>query len=296
MKQFKGICAALLTPFDGTGKIDHKTLAGQVRWLIEQGIDGFYVCGSTAEAFLLSEKERKEILETVCEANNGEKTVIAHIGQISTEAAKDLGVHAKSVGADAISSISPFYYKFTTEEIKQYYLDLMESLEMPFFIYNFPAFSGFSLTPELLDEMCRCPYVAGVKFTSSDFFQMERMKRSHPNLTIWNGYDEMLLSGLSAGASGGIGSTYNVFCPGIRKIYDSFQQGDMQKAYQAQQIVNDVISLIAKFGVFQSLKSILKYEGMDFGGCRKPFLPLAQEKEEMLIDAYKNYLTELLKL
>ena len=63
--------------------------------------------------------------------------------------------------------------------------------------------------------MCACPYVAGVKFTSSDFFQLERMKRAHPDLTIWNGYDEMLLSGLSAGADGGIGSTYNVLCPTI---------------------------------------------------------------------------------
>ncbi|MBQ4640789.1 MAG: dihydrodipicolinate synthase family protein, partial [Clostridia bacterium] len=69
-----------------------------------------------------------------------------------------------------------------------------------------PVLSGFSLTPELLDEMCKCPWVAGVKFTATDFFQLERMKKSHPELTVWNGFDEMLLSGLSAGADGGIGS------------------------------------------------------------------------------------------
>lgn len=296
MKKFEGICAALLTPYDTLGKINHAALKKQVRWLIEQGIDGFYVCGSTGEAFLLSTDERKAILDTVCEANNGEKLVIAHVGQISTEHAMDLSRHAKSAGADAISSIAPFYYKFSNEEIKQYYFDLMECVQMPFFIYNFPAFSGFSLTPELLDEMCKCPYVAGVKFTASDFFQLERMKHAHSDLTVWNGYDEMLLSGLSAGADGGIGSTYNVLCPGVRGIYDSFKAGDSGKALKYQHIVNDMIRVIGKFGVFPSVKAILGFEGMDFGGCRKPFLPLSTEGKEVLETAYKTYCQELERL
>lgn len=293
MKAFKGICAALLTPYDRDGKVNHAMLARQVRWLIEQGIDGFYVCGSTGEAFLLSTDERKAILDTVCQANNGEKLVMAHIGQIATEHAIDLGRHARAAGADAVSSISPFYYKFTNEEIKHYYLDLMNALQMPFFIYNFPAFSGFSLTPELLDEMCECPYVAGVKFTSSDFFQLERMKRAHPELTVWNGYDEMLTSGLSAGADGGIGSTYNVLCPAISKIYRAHVQGDLATAQRYQHIANDMISLICKYGVFPSVKAILGFEGMDFGGCRKPFGSLSEEGKEALKAGYEAYLRQL---
>ena len=293
MKEFKGICAALLTPYDDAGKVNHQALKKQVRWLIGQGIDGFYVCGSTGEAFLLSQEERQAVLETVCEENNGEKLVIAHIGQIATEHALALGRHARGLGVDAVSSISPFYYKFSNEEIKRYYLDLMNGLEMPFFIYNFPAFSGFSLTPELLDEMCRCPYVAGVKFTASDFFQLERMKKAHPALTIWNGYDEMLLSGLSAGADGGIGSTYNVLCPAIRGVYDSFLAGNIQRAQAYQHIANDMISVICRFGVFPSVKAILGFEGMDFGACRKPFAPIRSQDAEMLKAAYSAYQAQL---
>ena len=293
MKKFEGICAALLTPYDASGNINPKALKQQVRWLINKGIDGFYVCGSTAEAFLLSADERKRILDAVCEENNGEKLVIAHIGQISTQFALELGRHAKSAGADAVSSISPFYYKFSNEEIKNYYFDLMNGLEMPFFIYNFPAFSGFSLTPELLDEMCQCPYVAGVKFTSSNFFQLERMKHAHPQLTIWNGYDEMLLSGLSAGASGGIGSTYNALCEGVRRIYDCHKAGDSAAALKAQHIVNNMISVICRYGVFPSIKAILGFEGMDFGECRKPFLPLCSEGKAALKAAYEAYKADM---
>ena len=102
MKKFEGICAALLTPYDESGKVNCAMLKKQVRWLIGQGIDGFYVCGSTGEAFLLSPQERMAILDAVCEENNGEKLVIAHIGQIATEHALELGRHAKAAGADAI--------------------------------------------------------------------------------------------------------------------------------------------------------------------------------------------------
>ncbi len=293
MKKFEGICAALLTPYTSDGKINHKALKQQVRWLIGQGIDGFYVCGSTGEAFLLSTDERKAVLDTVCEANNGEKLVMAHVGQIATEQAIDLGMHAKAAGVDALSSISPFYYKFSNEEIKNYYLDLMNATEMPFFIYNFPAFSGFSLTPEMLDELCKCPYVAGVKFTSNDFFQMERMKHAHPELSVWNGYDEMLLSGLSAGANGGIGSTYNVLCPAIHRIYDAYKANDSQTALHWQHVANDMISLIVKCGVFPSIKAILGFEGMDFGACRKPFGGITEEQKAMLKAGYDKYLAQL---
>ena len=293
MKEFKGICAALLTPFDRTARINHAMLKRQVRFLIQQGIDGFYVCGSTGEAFLLSAEERKAVLETVCEENNGEKLVIAHVGQIATKHAIDLARHAKAAGVDAISSISPFYYKFSTQEIEGYYFDLMNAAETSFFIYNFPAFSGFSLSPDVLDEMCRCQYLAGVKFTASDFFQLERMKHAHPELAIWNGYDEMLLSGLSAGADGGIGSTYNVLCPIIHRVYDAFKAGNSAQALHCQHIANDMISLICKFGVFVSIKTILGFEGMDFGPCRKPFAPVSEEGKEALRRGYSAYCKQL---
>ena len=180
-----------------------------------------------------------------------------------------------------------------TIAIKHFYFDLMEGIQMPFFIYNFPAFSGFSLTPELLDELCTCPYVQGVKFTASDFFQLERMKHAHPELTVWNGYDEMLLSGLSAGASGGIGSTYNILCPTIRGIYDSFRAGNSAKALEYQHVANDMITALCKYGVFGPVKSILAYEGMDFGGCRKPFQSVSEEAKAELIAAYESFKTKL---
>jgi len=289
-KKFSGIVAALVTPFTKEGKVNYVELGRLVRYLIEKGIDGFYVGGSTAEAFLLTQDERKNILETVLKENNNEKFVIAHVGHISTDMAADLASHAKYAGADAVSAISPFYYKFTVEEIKSYYFDIMDACDLPLFIYNYPANTGFNLTNDLLDEFCKKQNIAGVKFTCSDFFQLERMKTAHPELVLWNGYDEMLLSGLASGADGGIGSTYNCICPLIRGIYDNFVKGDISLAQEYQKRTNDIISVFIRNGVIASIKTILNFEGFNFNGCRKPFLPVTQDGVKELKEIYKKYI------
>jgi N-acetylneuraminate lyase len=280
-KKFNGIVAALVTPYDKFDEVNYKELKKLVRYLIGKGIDGFYVGGSTGEAFLLSQDERKKILEAVLEENNGEKQVIAHVGNISTDFACDLAKHAKVAGADAVSAISPFYYKFAASEIKQYYFDIMDASDLPMFIYNFPNLSGFSLTSDILDEYCKNGQVGGVKFTSNDFYEMERMRMKHPELTIWNGYDEMFLSGLMAGADGGIGSTYNMLCPIIRGVYDNCKAGNITLAQDYQSKVNEVVGISRKYNnIFVFIKAILALEGLNLGHCRKPFAPLPESAME----------------
>ena len=278
--KFKGILAALITPFDAQGEVNYAETRHLVRHLIQKGIDGFYVCGSTGEAFLLSEDERKRILDCVLEENNGEKLVLAHVGSISTREAQRLAVHASAAGADAVSAISPFYYKFKQEEIVGYYLDISNAVPAPMFIYNFPNQSGFSLTPDLLDRICRGGNIAGVKFTSNNFFDLDSMKSRNPELTIWNGFDEMLLSGLAAGADGAIGSTYNVNSPIALHVYHSFLEGDIAGAQQWQHQINAMLTIHKKHGNLKMLRRVLELEGVHVGQSRPPFLPLGPEADE----------------
>lgn len=151
--EYHGIYAALVTPYTSEGKVDYRELQKLVDYLICQGLEGFYVNGSTAEAFLLSEEERNSTIRAVVEANSGRAKVICHVGAISTEHAISFAKNAEKCGADAVSAISPFYYKFSEAEIVQYYQDIMSSTELPMFVYNFPNFSGFSLTAEVLEKL-----------------------------------------------------------------------------------------------------------------------------------------------
>lgn len=120
---------------------------------IKKGVDGFYVGGSTGEAFLLSREERKYILDIVKEVGKGKCKIISHIGCIGTDHAIELAEHAKRVGVDAISAIPPFYYKFSFKEIKNYYFDIVNQVDMLMIVYNFPALSGVELTEERVAEL-----------------------------------------------------------------------------------------------------------------------------------------------
>ena len=208
-KKFKGIFPALLTPFDEKGKVNTAALSELVNYNIAKGVSGFYVGGSTAEAFLLSEDERKLVYKTVAKANKGRVTLIAHIGCISTEQAIEFGKYAKELGYDAISAIAPFYYKFNFAQIKKYYYDIVNAVDMPMIIYNFPNFSGVNLTVAQVEQFFCDERFIGIKHTSNDYFAMEQFKTRFPEKLVYNGFDEMLLSGLAMGADGGIGSTYN---------------------------------------------------------------------------------------
>ena len=117
-EKFKGIFPALLTPFDGQGRVDTEVLGRLVDYNLQKGVDGFYVAGSTAEVFLLDAKERLAVMEAVSSRAGGKCTLIAHIGCISTKQAIEYAREAKEMGYDAISSVAPFYYKFSFEEIR----------------------------------------------------------------------------------------------------------------------------------------------------------------------------------
>ena len=289
-QNYHGIYAALVTPYTEDGGVNYNELQKLVQYRIGQGIDGFYVGGSTAETFLLSVDERKKILESVIAANGGAKKVICHVGTISTGQAIDLAEHAERTGADAVSAISPFYYKFSEQEIIGYYNDIMASTSLPMFIYNFPNFSGFSLTEDVLDSLSENKNLIGVKFTSSDMFMLERIKAHHPDYIVWNGYDEMLAAGLIMGADGGIGSTYNCISPIARKIFDSYCAGDLEGMQRYQVIANNVIKAICTNGVFASVKALLEMDGFTFYGCRKPFSAISAKGELELRGVYEKYI------
>lgn len=95
--EYHGIYAALVTPYTSEGKVDYRELQKLVDYLICQGLEGFYVNGSTAEAFLLSEEERNSTIRAVVEANSGRAKVICHVGAISTEHAISFAKNAEKV-------------------------------------------------------------------------------------------------------------------------------------------------------------------------------------------------------
>lgn len=294
-KKLKGIMPALMTAFDtATESISKENTAALVKKLKSAGVHGFYVGGSSGEMVLCSVKERMELLETVMEAS-GDLTVIAHTGTMSTADAILLSRHAESSGADAISSVTPLYYKYSFREIKHYYSRLCEAVNIPVIIYNIPALTGTALDFGQLSELLSIDGVGGMKFTSSDFFLLNRLKQEFPDKIFYNGCDEMLLSGLSAGADGGIGTTYNFMPEMFLSIYELFNNGRMKEANAVQSLANKIIAEVVSRGTLSASKQMINFSGLDYGVCREPLLPLDEtarnelyEKAWKPVENYRN--------
>lgn len=277
MKQefLKGIMPALMTGFtdDGSG-IDTVRVRRLVCHLMKQGVHGLYVGGSSGEMLLCSVEERKQLLEAVLAETQKKITVIAHVGCAGMRDTLTLARHAEAAGANALSSVTPLYFAYSFAEVKYFYEALAAETTLPVIIYNIPARTGMTLNAAQLHELLSIPNIGGMKFTASDFFQLERLRADHPDQIFYNGSDEMLLSGLAAGADGGIGTTYNFQADRMLAIYNLYHKGEMQKALALQSQANKIIEAALSMGVMPACKALLEIGGLPYGTCRPPFLPL----------------------
>ena len=294
MKDLRGIYPALPTPMNGDGAVNYAALKDLVDFVIGQGVDGVYIGGSTAESFLLTEDERKKIAETVLAHAAGRVKAIVHTGAGGTDAALRLSKHAKANGADAISSVPPIYFKYTTDEVIAYYLELIEGSDMPLVVYNIPAFTGINMTQGPIAKLFKHPRVVALKHTNTNMYELERVLAHNPSLIALNGYDEAFLSGLSMGASGMIGSTVNFMARKFIALRDAFQAGRNEEAFRLQREANEIIETLVEVGVFNAVKYALTLRGVDCGNCRGPFKPLTDEGKARVKAVLEKHLGEAL--
>lgn len=259
--------------------LDMDALARLIEYELEIGVEGFYCMGSSGEALLLSLSERKNALERILETVNGRVPVIAHVGTVRTKDAAHLARHAAAAGADAVSMIPPYYYKFSMDEILAYYEDILEAVpDIGVIVYNIPQFTGVEFNKDNAGRLLSSPRVIGVKHTSNNLYSLERMKSAYPDKILFNGFDEQYIGALAMGAEATIGTTVNVLAPLFLKARSLFFSGKIPQALRVQSVINDCVEEMCKVGIFSAVKYILTKRGIPTGACRRPFHPLTEEE------------------
>lgn len=287
--ELEKIYSALIVPMNDDQSINYENLSRIVKLEMQDGVEGFYVCGSSGEALLLTTEERKKVLETVLAAAEGKVPVIAHVGTIRTADAIELAQHARDCGANAISMIPPYYYNFSMDEILSYYEDILHAVPgIPGIIYNIPQFTGVEFTKENAGRLLENPNIIGVKHTSKNLYGMERIHHAYEDKVIFNGFDEQFLGALGMGASSMISTTVNLFMPLFYKVRENFLKGDMKAALEAQKAINHRIEVTCSIGIFNAVKYGWTLRGVDCGSCRSPFKPLTPAQKEIM----KNLMSE----
>lgn len=296
---FKGIIPAFYACYDEEGEFSAARTAGLAEWLIQEGVNGLYVGGSSGECIYQDVEEREKQLETVVRTVAGRIPVIAHVGCNNTRDSQRLARHAESLGVQAIASIPPIYFHLPEAAIARYWNDISAAApNTDFIIYNIPQLAGTALTVGLLKRMRENPRVAGVKNSSLPVQDIQMFRAAAgKDFIVFNGPDEQLLSGLAAGAKAGIGGTYAVMPRLYLAIYDAYRKGEMEKGLNLQDRACAIIykMLEAEGNLYAVMKAILAREGVECGSVRAPLPPLtaedgriAEEACRMIHEAYES--------
>ena len=290
LDKYKGIFPAFYACYDDEGNVSEERTEALTEFLIEKGVNGLYVGGSSGECIYLGVEERKRTLEAVMRAAKGRITIIAHVACNNTKDSCELARHAESLKVDAIAAIPPIYFRLPDRAIAKYWNDISAAApDTDFVIYNIPQLAGVALTPALFDTMLENPRVIGVKNSSMPTQDIQMFLRQAKikgrEVIVFNGPDEQFVSGRIIGAKAGIGGTYGVMPELFIRLNELVENGENEKATALQNSINEVIYTMcsAKGNMYAAAKQVLKIRaGLSLGGVREPLLQLQSSDESVV--------------
>lgn len=295
--KYEGVIPAFYACYDEAGAVSPERVRALVRYLADKGVKGLYVGGSSGECIYQSVAERKLVLENVMAEAKGRLTIIAHVACNNTADSRELAAHAQQQGVDAIAAIPPIYFHLPDHGVAKYWNDISDAApDTDFIIYNIPQLAGVALSVPLLREMMKNPRVIGVKNSSMPVQDIQMWRDE--GAIVFNGPDEQFVSGLAAGAIGGIGGTYAAMPELYLKARELFCAGELEKARQVQ---NECCRIIYKMcstqgNMYAVIKEILRLQGgPDIGGVRAPLLALEPGDQEIIVQAHEMIQTAIAK-
>ena len=288
--KFTGLCTATHTPFHPDGSLNLAVVERQAAFLRSHGITSVFIGGTTGESSSLTAAERAELNDRWAVVGPAAGIdVVVHVGANCLTEAAQLAAHAEKNQAKAVSMIAPSYFKPRTLN------DLVASCAMvakaaprtPFYYYDIPGMTGIGGFP--VDAFLQAaspviPNLAGVKYSNPDLDAMRRAQALEGGrFDLPFGVDERFLAALRAGATAGVGSTYN-FNPGpLQRVIAAHAKGDAALAEAEQAKVQPVVDILAKRGYMGAAKALMGYLGVPLGPARLPNgNPDAAETKQML--------------
>lgn len=288
MNKLSGLVAATHTPFDGSGRLNSAVVEKQAELLLRDGVRTVFIAGTTGESHSLSVDERLALAKQWIEVARGTPLqVIVHVGSNCLADACTLAQQAQTLGAKAVSALSPSYFKPRTLEALVACCQQIASAapDLPFYFYDIPVLTGVSFPmAEFLDLAGkRIPTLAGIKFTNPDLMSYQLCLRQEAGrFDVPWGVDEYLLAALSLGAIGAVGSSYNLAAPLYLKLIAAFEKGDLLTARDLQFRSVQLITLLSRYGYMAAARAFMEKRGVPIGAPRLPHTPLSPEQRNKL--------------
>jgi N-acetylneuraminate lyase len=292
----EGLVAAPFAPMDKQSDLDLGIVPVYYSFLEKNGVKGVFINGTTGEGASLTQNEKRSVVEawTSFGKTRNSLQIITLVGGTSYRECIENAVHAQLSGVSAIAVIAPYFFKPPdVEQLAGFFINIAKAVPgLPVFFYHMPSTTGvsFPMTGFMSRVDEALSNFAGIKFTHEDFMDfltcLNFGKRKYNML--W-GRDECMLSALTLGTRGFVGSTYNYAAPLYLKLIDAFRQNDLDEAQKLQQKSINMISHLGKYGGIATGKAFMKYIGIDCGAFRSPV-------KNMTADKYREFEKDVISL
>ena len=285
--EIKGIIPPVVTPMNADETVNIPELRNQVERQIQGGVHGIFPFGTNGEGYILSLKEKEEILEATIDQVAGRIPVYAGTGCISTRDTVYMSKRAEQLGADALSIITPSFALASQKELYDHYVEVAKAVNIPIVLYNIPARTGNKLLPETVAKLAKdVDVILGAKDSSGDRENLKAYIQQTQDIgkdfSVLAGNDGNIFFCLQEGGKGGIAGCANLWPKTVASIYDHFVAGEIEEAEAAQAAIS-TIQRVFKFGNPNTIiKKAVSLMGYPVGDCRKPFNYLCDEGVEEL--------------
>lgn len=282
---FKGSCTAIVTPFTADG-VDYEQLKNNIDFQYENGTAAIVVCGTTGEAATLNQYEYAEVIRQAIDFNQGRMKLIVGVGSNNTQIALSNAKYARSLGADAILMVTPYYNKSTQKGLVEHFTYVADRVEIPMILYNVPSRTGVGIKADTYKILSEHPNINGVKEASGDLALVGATRSlCGDQLYIWSGNDDNTVPIMALGGLGVISVASNIIPGVIAKLCALCNDGNFAGATDIYSKYSALISSLFTETNPIPIKAAMKLLGQDSGILRLPLTNIGESALSQLTSA-----------
>lgn len=296
--QFEGIYTPVITPFDDQGDIQYDAFSEQIQYLVDAGVQGLMVGGTTSEYYVESHEERVQLLRLARESMSPDQALVFGTGAMDPRDSVRLAEQAADNGADAILVATPPYSLPTQRELAQHILTVDRAANLPIMLYNYPDRMGINMEAECLDQIAGSSNVCAIKESSGDINRAHLLACDYPHIQMSCGMDDQALEFFAWGARSWVCAGSNFLAREHLALYRAcVLEGDFDKGRRIMSAMMPLMRVLEQGGKFiQCVKYGVTLDGRYGGEVRAPLRGLDNDDKQAIQQVVETLKTTIARI
>lgn len=290
MHKFSGVIPPVVSPMMSADQLDVEAVDRIVEHLIQGGVSGLFVLGTTGEGPSLTYQMRYEMVERTCDQVNGRVPVLVGVTDTSLAESIALAEHAAACGASAIVAAAPFYFDVSQCALETWFRELADRSPLPVMLYNMPSCVGVTLDLSIVESLSHHPNVAGIKDSGGDwtyFQQLCDQHRDRNDFVIFMGPEELLAEAVAAGANGGVCGGANLLPQVYSRLYLAATRNDASEIAHWKHTIADMFTSVyrdddQRMKLIPGLKLAMEECGLCSGTVAPPLMAVTESHAQRI--------------